>query len=78
MENSKWIDVKIKQPEEFQEVIFIVESRDPAYNNRRMGGRYQGFKYGYYGFTVPGIEFSGMYWMPMPDLPSQLNKEKGK
>lgn len=67
-----WIDVKEKQPEEFQEVAFIVDSEDPHYNGRKMGGRYQGIKgtgeRSYYEFTTPGIGWSGTHWMPLPDL----------
>lgn len=69
-QEDKWIDVKLQQPEEFQEVAFIVKSHDEAYNNRRMGGRYQGFKFDrYHAFTTPGIEFEGTHWMPLPELP---------
>jgi hypothetical protein len=70
-----WIDVKEKQPEEFQEVAFIVESDDKIYNKRRMGGRYQGLKaskypeHAYHAFTTPGVEWAGSHWMPLPDLP---------
>lgn len=67
-----WIDVKERQPEELQEVAFIVDSDDPNYAGRKMSGRYQGVKgtgeRAYYEFTTPGIGWSGTHWMPLPDL----------
>jgi hypothetical protein len=67
-----WIDVTVRQPEEFQEVAFIVSSDDKNYNGRKMGGRYQGLKGkgedAYYEFTTPGNGWIGTHWMPLPDL----------
>lgn len=65
-----WIDIKDKQPAKYQNVAFVVDSTDEAYNNRVLGGRYQGNQHGYYGFTTPGIEFAGKYWFPLPDAPN--------
>lgn len=67
----EWISVKDKLPELYQSVAFIVESSDEFYNGRRLGGTYQGSKRGYHGFAVPGIEFSGSHWMPLPEPPTQ-------
>ncbi len=69
IDQQVWIDVTERQPEVFQEVAFIVKSRDKIYNGRRMGGMYQGFIYRYHGFTTPGVEFEGTHWMPLPEIP---------
>lgn len=73
MKQEDWIDVTQRQPEQYQEVIFIVDSTDPSYNNRRMGGRYQRAQRGYYEFTTPGNAWGGKYWLPIPRLPLHLS-----
>lgn len=69
---SPWIDVTVRQPEEFQEVGFIVKSSDPIYDGHKMGGKYQGLKgigeHTYHEFSTPGVGWSGTHWMPLPDL----------
>lgn len=67
-----WIDVEKKQPEIFQEVAFIVESNDPIYHHKRMGGRYQGKKEWGHEFSTPGIGWKGVFWFPFPELPKVL------
>lgn len=71
---TKWINIRQQQPDELQEVAFIVKSDNPAYNNRRMGGRYQRYhpRGDYYEFTTPGVGWQGEYWMPLPELPDEL------
>lgn len=65
----EWIKVSDQEPELYEEVIFIVESRDKSYNGRRMGGRYQGKRRDWYEFSTPGMGFSATLWQPMPPLP---------
>lgn len=67
---TKWIDVKLKQPEEHQEVIFLIKSKDEFYNGTRAGGLYQKYNQrgNYYEFTTPGIVWLADYWMPMPEF----------
>ena len=75
-EQEEWIDVNERQPDEFQEVIFIVDSTDPIYNNKRMGGRYQGKKRYGHEFGRPGVVWKGKFWLPMPELPKQIDDQK--
>ena len=70
----EWINIEDKTPKKMQEVAFIVASDDKSYNGRRLAGRYQGFQYGYHEFTTPGCGWKGSHWLPLPDLPLELNQ----
>jgi hypothetical protein len=69
-----WLNVEQNKPEQYQDVIFIVESDNDFYNGRILGGRYQGNQYGYHDFSVPGHEFSAKLWQPSPKKPGQSTK----
>lgn len=66
-----WKSADVEAPKEYQDVIFIVESRDELSNGRMLGGRYQGFKFGYHEFSTPGIGWKASLWYPMPERPKQ-------
>ena len=66
---ANWISVKDRLPEVHQSVAFVVDSINENYNNVVLGGKYQGFNYGFHEFTCPGISFKGKYWMPLPEPP---------
>lgn len=70
--SSEWVSVKDRLPEEGQTVAFVVKSINREYeNNKVLGGRYVGNKYGCPGFCTPGIEWEGKYWMPLPKPPTE-------
>lgn len=74
-EESKWISVNDKEPEEFQNVMFVVKSKDEFYDGKVLGGTYQGKKgkgdYRHYAFSTPGIEWEGIFWQPSPFAPTK-------
>lgn len=69
-----WVSVKERLPERFQSVAFVVKSEDEKYHRKVYGGRFQGIMFEgesceYPGFSVPGIEFEGSHWQPLPPPP---------
>lgn len=74
-ESSDWIDADVQAPQLMQDVAFIVESKNPMYNGRLLGGRYQGNQYGYHEFSVPGMSFSAKLWQPLPSTPQGGDKK---
>lgn len=75
---SPWISVEDQIPEVGQTVAFIVSSNDEHNNGRILGGSYDGFKFGYHGFSTPGIGWSGSHWMPLPAPPESSNQNEQK
>jgi len=63
---NEWVSVKDREPEQYQQCLFVVVSHDKQYNSRVLAGSYQGCRGDYHGFAMPGIEFAGEYWMPVP------------
>lgn len=74
-EKQEWLFATIKSPKQFQECIFVVESRDETYNGRVMGGIYQGVVFGYHEFTTPGIAWRATLWLPSPTVPKKTKNE---
>ena len=65
---ATWISIKDRLPLIGDTVAFVVHCTqgDKSYNGRVLGGIYRGNQYGYEGFSVPGIEFAGSHWLPLP------------
>jgi hypothetical protein len=70
-ENYEWVEVDKAQPRIRAEVLFVVRSKDPVYHGRILAGRYHGNRYGYHGFSIPGIEFEGSHWGVLPEPPAK-------
>lgn len=72
----KWISVEESVPEIGQTVAFIVSSTDRYYNGHVIGGKYQGCKFGFHEFSVPGIGFCGSHWYPILSAPTNDQKSE--
>lgn len=68
-EQDNWIDPNITPPEIGKKYAFVVDSPNDYYNGEVFGGKYQGNRYGYHEFSLPGISFAGILYQPLPNPP---------
>lgn len=71
----QWISVSEKMPEDRQEVLFVVDCKNPQYEHlhgRVLGGKYITGQPGY--FSVPGLGVNASFWMPSPAAPQGDSK----
>ncbi len=67
-----WIDIKEKQPEKYQEVIFVAKASGnwEYMNGKPFIGKFQGYSERWGGeFSIPGIGMEGTLWLPLSVLP---------
>ena len=61
----EWIKCTDRLPKRLDTVAFVVKSKY-GYDGRVLAGYYGGKRHGKPVFTIPGIEFEGSFWMPLP------------
>jgi len=68
IDQQQWISVRDRLPDPGTDCLFIVDSANPEYHGRILGGRYIG-GYGKWEFATPGIGFFASHWQLSPQPP---------